>query len=274
MIVERTIRYVRDNFFAARPLTSLERLNQEARFWLENTALERWWPDDDKRKIAEVFALEKTKLRPLPGDDFPAYDRHPVRIGKSPWVRFDLSDYSVPPKHVMPCGGRACLSAGACHQAVAVQVLTAAEGYGAQPVRTGIREACDLRSVPLQTLRSRQPRLAEQMLDALDHLALHERGEPGRQPQQQPVHGAGGVAAGAGVDGVYHLSRDVFDRQTGDAAELGARAQFGPGMRRNEHGDVDAEASQLAPQRAGERFERCLARCVVGSGGRRTATEQ
>lgn len=99
-IVERTIRYVRDNFFAARPLTSLERLNQEARFWLETTALERRWPDDDKRKIAEVFALEKTKLRPLPGDDFPAYDRHPVRIGKSPWVRFDLNDYSVPPRHV------------------------------------------------------------------------------------------------------------------------------------------------------------------------------
>ena len=99
-IVERTIRYVRDNFFAARPLSSLGRLNQEARIWLENVALDRKWPDDDRRKVADVFELEKTKLRPLPNDDFPAYDRQAVRIGKSPWVRFDLNDYSVPPRHV------------------------------------------------------------------------------------------------------------------------------------------------------------------------------
>lgn len=99
-IVERTIRYVRDNFFAARQLKSLEKLNEEARSWAENTALQRKWPDDDTRSVAVVFAHEKTKLRPLPNDDFPAYDRQPVRIGKSPWVRFGRNDYSVPPKYV------------------------------------------------------------------------------------------------------------------------------------------------------------------------------
>lgn len=41
------------------------------------------------------------------------------------------------------------------------------------------------------------------MLDTFEHLALHERGKPRRQPQQQPVHGARSVAARGGVDGVY-----------------------------------------------------------------------
>ena len=99
-IVERTIRYVRDNFFAARTLRTLDQLNEEARFWLEDMALRRKWPDDDARRVADVFALEREKLRPLPNDAFPAYDRQSIRIGKTPWVRFERNDYSVPPQHV------------------------------------------------------------------------------------------------------------------------------------------------------------------------------
>ena len=36
----------------------------------------------------------------LPGDDFPVDERVEVRVGKTPYVRFDKNDYSVPHTHV------------------------------------------------------------------------------------------------------------------------------------------------------------------------------
>ena len=36
----------------------------------------------------------------VPGDRFPAHDRVEVAIGKTPYARFDLNDYSVPHTHV------------------------------------------------------------------------------------------------------------------------------------------------------------------------------
>ena len=36
----------------------------------------------------------------LPGDDFPVEEQVEVRVGKTPYVRFDRNDYSVPHTHV------------------------------------------------------------------------------------------------------------------------------------------------------------------------------
>jgi len=43
-----------------------------------------------------VFAEERSNLLPLPDEPFPASDRLDVEIGKTPYARFDLNDYSVP----------------------------------------------------------------------------------------------------------------------------------------------------------------------------------
>jgi hypothetical protein len=46
--------------------------------------------------VKDAFEQEKPKLLPLPGDPFPAEERLEVSVGKTPYVRFDRNDYSVP----------------------------------------------------------------------------------------------------------------------------------------------------------------------------------
>jgi hypothetical protein len=98
--VERAIRYVRDSFFAAREFTTLERLNADALNWSHEVAAQRKWPEDRQRVVQEVWEEERPLLRRLPDDDFPAHKRLDVTVGKTPYVRFDKNDYSVPHTHV------------------------------------------------------------------------------------------------------------------------------------------------------------------------------
>ena len=46
--------------------------------------------------IREVFLGEKEFLLPLAENPYPCQERREVVIGKSPWTRFDLNDYSIP----------------------------------------------------------------------------------------------------------------------------------------------------------------------------------
>jgi transposase len=94
--VERAIRYVRDSFFAARTWTDLDDLNRQAEQWSLGIALDRCWHDDEKRHVRDVFDDEKPRLLPLPGAEFPTEERIDVDVGKTPYARFDLNDYSVP----------------------------------------------------------------------------------------------------------------------------------------------------------------------------------
>jgi transposase len=98
--VERAIRYTRDAFFAARTYTDLDDLNAQAVAWAQGEAADRPCPEDRRRSVRDVFAEERGVLLPLPGDVFPAEDRIEVEVGKTPYVRFDLNDYSVPHTHV------------------------------------------------------------------------------------------------------------------------------------------------------------------------------
>ncbi len=98
--VERSIRYIRDNFFAAREWVDLEDLNNQARQWCDNQASNRPCPEDKKRIVQQVFEEEKNKLIKLPNDLFPTHEKEGVRVGKTPYVRFDLNDYSIPHSHV------------------------------------------------------------------------------------------------------------------------------------------------------------------------------
>ena len=92
--VERAIRYVRDAFFAGRTIRDLDTLNAEAEAWTAGAASERRCPEDPDRTVAEVFAEER--LLALPADVFPTDEVRAVRAGKTPYVRFDRNDYSIP----------------------------------------------------------------------------------------------------------------------------------------------------------------------------------
>ncbi len=98
--VERTIRFVRDAFFAARRFHDLDDLNAQADAWCRTRAAERPCPEDRQRTVREVFDEERPALLALPDNPFPTEERVEVQVGKTPYVRFDLNDYSIPHTHV------------------------------------------------------------------------------------------------------------------------------------------------------------------------------
>jgi len=98
--VERAIRFARDAFFAARSFRDLADLNAQAAAWCQGAAAERRCPQEHTRSVREVFAEERRSLLALPENPFPAEERIEVSVNKTPYVRFDLNDYSVPHTHV------------------------------------------------------------------------------------------------------------------------------------------------------------------------------
>lgn len=94
--VERAIRYVRQGFFAAREWSDLDDLNAQARTWCDGPAAERPCPEDRAMTVAEAFAQERERLIALPQVPYPSDEREEVRVGKTPYVRFDKNDYTVP----------------------------------------------------------------------------------------------------------------------------------------------------------------------------------
>ncbi|MDP2639603.1 MAG: IS21 family transposase [Betaproteobacteria bacterium] len=98
--VERTIRYARDAFFAARSYRDLEDLNAQALTWCTGQAADRPCPEDRLRSVREVFAEERAHLLGLPENPFPTDELLAVEVGKTPYLRFDLNDYSVPHRYV------------------------------------------------------------------------------------------------------------------------------------------------------------------------------
>jgi hypothetical protein len=67
---------------------------------MQGIAADRLCPEDRVRTVREVFAEERHLLLGLPGNPYPTEERVAVEVGKTPYVRFDLNDYSVPHKHV------------------------------------------------------------------------------------------------------------------------------------------------------------------------------
>lgn len=97
--VERAIRYIRDNFFAAREFKNVDDLNAQAQTWFDGPASNRPCPEDKEKTVHEMFLEEQPKLITLPDNPFPTDEKEMVKVGKTPYVRFDLNDYSVPHIH-------------------------------------------------------------------------------------------------------------------------------------------------------------------------------
>jgi hypothetical protein len=53
-------------------------------------------PEAKDMTLGQAFEQERALLIELPADDFPVEEHFEVRVGKTPYVRFDKNDYSVP----------------------------------------------------------------------------------------------------------------------------------------------------------------------------------
>ena len=98
--VERAIRYVRESFFAARQWRDLADLNAQAAHWCGDHSTRRPCPEDRELSVAQAFVQERPHLLALPDNPYPTDERVAVKVGKTPYVRFDLNDYTVPPTQV------------------------------------------------------------------------------------------------------------------------------------------------------------------------------
>jgi transposase len=98
--VERAIQYIRHSYFAARQWKDLEDLNNQALKWSLEVAGERNCTANGELTVVQAFEKEKPSLVVLPGNPYPCFERKEVQVGKTPYARFDLNDYSVPYKFV------------------------------------------------------------------------------------------------------------------------------------------------------------------------------
>jgi transposase len=98
--VERAIRFVRDAFFAAREFADLDALNAQALAWCHGEAADRRCPDDTRLSVRDAFIIEAPRFISLPDNAYPTIERVEVSVGKTPYVRFDKNDYSIPHTHV------------------------------------------------------------------------------------------------------------------------------------------------------------------------------
>jgi hypothetical protein len=94
--VERFIGFLRHSFFAARAFTSVADLNAQLARWIAEVAHARPVPDRREHRVAEALAEEQPRLLPLPEHPFPCDLLRAVRSGKTPYIRFDGNDYSIP----------------------------------------------------------------------------------------------------------------------------------------------------------------------------------
>jgi transposase len=98
--VERAVRFARDAFFAGRSFAGLADLNAQAHAWCQGIAADRRCPGDGSKTVREAFAEEAPRLLTLPDNPYPVFERKGVYADKTPYVRFDLNDYSIPHTHV------------------------------------------------------------------------------------------------------------------------------------------------------------------------------
>ncbi len=96
--VERGIRYLKERFFAARSIRSVERGNAELLEFLDRVAMERAHPTIPSKTVREALEDERRYLlalaNPMPSAEVPL----PVVVDKTAFAQFDCNKYSVPPE--------------------------------------------------------------------------------------------------------------------------------------------------------------------------------
>ena len=98
--VERQIRFLRDRFFAARNFRDIDDLNAQFLRWRTDWAHARPCPGDPDQTVAQALDEERPRLLPLPEHPFECQRVEAKTSGKTPYLRFDRNDYSIPPAFV------------------------------------------------------------------------------------------------------------------------------------------------------------------------------
>jgi hypothetical protein len=94
--VERFIGFLRHAFVAARPFSSVADLNTQLCRWIVEVAHARSVPGHPEQRVAAALAEEQPRLLPLPEHPFPCNLLRGATSGKTPYIRFDGNDYSIP----------------------------------------------------------------------------------------------------------------------------------------------------------------------------------
>jgi hypothetical protein len=94
--VERKISFLRHSFFAARAFSSVADLNAQLARWIAEVAHARPVPGRPEQRVADALAEEQPRLLALPAHPFGCELVRPVTSGKTPYIRFDSNDYSIP----------------------------------------------------------------------------------------------------------------------------------------------------------------------------------
>jgi transposase len=95
--VERRVRDLREAFFAARTFHDLADLNRQLDDWIHRVQRARLVPGDDQgRTVGAALVEERALLLPLPAHPLSTDLVRGVASGKTPYVRFDRNDYSIP----------------------------------------------------------------------------------------------------------------------------------------------------------------------------------
>ncbi|MGH7644793.1 MAG: IS21 family transposase, partial [Gemmatimonadales bacterium] len=94
--IERFIGFLRHSFFAARTFSSVADLNAQLARWIAEVAHARPVPGRREQRVVEALAEEQPRLLPLPEHPFACELLRAVSSGKTPYVRFDGNDYSIP----------------------------------------------------------------------------------------------------------------------------------------------------------------------------------
>lgn len=92
--VERPFHFIEHNFFAGRSFTDLADLNAQARQWCD--MVNQRYVRSRRARPSELFALERTALRPLPLWVPDPYELTRRSVDVEGFVTFDTNRYSVP----------------------------------------------------------------------------------------------------------------------------------------------------------------------------------
>jgi len=98
--VERSIRYIRDNFFTARHFKDLSDANRQIQKWYNEVANKRPWPSNDSYTVDEKHKEDLSFLAKLPSKHLEIKHVKQAKSGKTPYLRFDLNHYSIPHQYV------------------------------------------------------------------------------------------------------------------------------------------------------------------------------
>jgi len=97
--VENSVAYVKENALAGRKFSSLAEVNLALVQW-EKTIADLRIHGTTKRQVAQLFALEKPALQPLPASLFACFQEGPRTVHRDGHVEVEKAFYHVPPEYL------------------------------------------------------------------------------------------------------------------------------------------------------------------------------